>query len=590
MPESERSLGRNSHVPANVDIAKQKLYSLGATQIITENLTFYPVLKNAPDMCTIHLTKVESRLEVLENALGKLFPSGELEEITRSLLADADETPADQKTLIQSFIDTNESILRDAPLESETMLLDNAFDDTHSWYQLNSNYDQLGVGSEEHDSSLGGLFCKDSPANDLAIPPEQEEEFVDTYFSCYHKLYPYVQESTFRSQFQDQLTTCPFWPVLANMILAFGSWLGPGHHSELGIKYYTKAQAHLQKIPLSEEGSIVTVQALLLLSDFAQKQGSPEESWHYVATAVRKSVSFGLHIEPSDPELPALDREIRRRVWWATYCAESCSAKIYGRPLSLPEDGLITIRPVTNTHDQDPVAPASLFPTPTDDPTIYSGLIQQSSYHRMANEIYRRVLSSPNVTPQLDRLCATVAFDSLASSIIVRSNALPAEEHSAEAQCRAAGLTIARNTIGQISEYIEKGTDDKMTLAFTLYALFHALLVPVILIKGNPSSPRSISYIQDIERARLAMEHLSAEDDNLSKSFITVLDRLFAVVRQPKSDDPDRSSVHGEMELQKQYDTQISNKNIFGNEELVLLENAAPKQTSGLDFSEWLRS
>jgi transcriptional regulatory protein GAL4 len=471
---------------------------------------------------------------MFETALGKLFPSGEIEEITRSLLAD--EMPEDQKSLVQSFMDTNESTFKDALLEPDPMPLDKPLDDglndSQSFDEINAGYDMFGVES---------FLNKNNQFNDPLSSTELEEVFVDTFFSRYHTLYPYVHEAIFRLKFEKRLPSSSSWPVLANIILAFGSWLAPEHHNDLGSQYYKRAQHHFEQIPLSDSGNITTVQALLLLSDFAQKLGHPWESWHYVATAVQKAISLNLHIEPTDPGLTAVDQEIRRRVWWATYCAESCSAKIYGRPLALPEDGLITVRSVTNTHDQvgslfsrlvarimlsaiyqDPASPTSAFPTPTNDPTIYSGLIQQSSYHRMANDIYRRVLSTKNVTPQLvhtfeemindwhtnnSSLCTRLVRAGsveqwhmsawrrqslcdqslrllihrplllrwLQNKHIHNDSALPAEGHSAEAQCRATGLNIARNTIAQTSEYLKKRTGDRMTLAFTLYVV---LLVP----------------------------------------------------------------------------------------------------------------
>ncbi|KAL2698607.1 hypothetical protein AAEP93_009995 [Penicillium crustosum] len=497
------------------------------------------------DPAAINLTRVETRLQMLESALGKLFPSGEMEDITRSILAD--ESPRDAPT----SVDTDKRIFQDIRFDPDATVLGGAFDATNQMFQ------------------------------------------------------------------------------------AFGSWLSSDNHGGGGGGYYAKAQHQLQQIPLSDKGNITLIQALLLLSDFAQRQGSPEESLHFVGTAVRKAVALDLHIESSNPELTALDKEIRRRVWWATYCAESCSAKIYGRPLILPEDGLMTVNPVTNTHDLDPTSLTLSFPTPTDEPTIYSGLIKQSSYHRMANYINRQLLSSSNITPghiqrfeqminewhsknpsfftRLVRVDSVKEWDLTArrrqslcdqslrllihrpfllqwlkTKSMDKDSALPAEEYSAEAQCRVKGVTIARNTIGQISEWIIKGQTSRLHLSFTLYALFHALLVPVIHIKGNPSSPESITHIQDIERAKIALKHLQVEGDALSQSFIIVLDRLFAVVSQSIKRGSYQRLPGEDATSSKPGDFQIPGKNIFGNEELAVLENVALKGQSGVDFSEWL--
>lgn len=282
---------------------------------------------------------------MLESALGKLFPSGEMEDITRSILAD--ESPRDAPT----SVDTDKRIFQDIRFDPDATVLGGAFDATNQMFQGDSSFAALGIESQAQDPFLEYIFSEPSLTSGSVTSKKDERGFIDRYFLHYHTIYPYVHETSFRSNFETPPRTCQSWPILSDMVLAFGSWLSSDNHGGGGGGYYAKAQHQLQQIPLSDKGNITLIQALLLLSDFAQRQGSPEESLHFVGTAVRKAVALDLHIESSNPELTALDKEIRRRVWWATYCAESCSAKIYGRPLILPEDGLMTVNPVTNTHD-----------------------------------------------------------------------------------------------------------------------------------------------------------------------------------------------------------------------------------------------
>ncbi|KAJ5770056.1 uncharacterized protein N7511_002107 [Penicillium nucicola] len=99
---------------------------------------------------------------MLENALEKLFPSGELDDITRSLLAD--DSPTGQNSLIQSFIDTNEASLDDS-LEPDARTLDNTFVDSQSLSVVNTDYDLLGLGSEGQTISLEYFPDKDELFN-----------------------------------------------------------------------------------------------------------------------------------------------------------------------------------------------------------------------------------------------------------------------------------------------------------------------------------------------------------------------------------------------------------------------------------------
>ena len=264
---------------------------------------------------------MEERLQFLESVLGRLFPSGEMEAITRALLVD--ESPND----------------RLPPLDP--MILDDILANDQSLSSQSDTDHHMDVETQ-HQSSV------DTPES--LVSSEEEREFLNNYFEYYHTLYPILHEGTFRLEYDSQ-SPSPYWPMLKKMVLAIGAWLTRNAFQDLDKKYFAQAQDLFQKITLKEKGDITLVQGLVLLSEFAQKQASPEESGHYIGTAVRTAVALHLHIEPSDPHLSELVREIRRRVCWSAYCSESCSAKIYGRPLLLPEDMLITVKPVSNIHE-----------------------------------------------------------------------------------------------------------------------------------------------------------------------------------------------------------------------------------------------
>ncbi|KAJ5819741.1 hypothetical protein N7474_005332 [Penicillium riverlandense] len=652
MPSYEPgAFGRNSHIPACLECRsrKAKVVQFLPSRASGTKSDIHPVFEDTPVMRAVcaeqpgmcvyvqgpsdptdtrnrHLTAVETRLQMLETAIGKLFPSGEMDDITRALLSN--ELPGDT----MPSVDLTEPMSAENSFATNAML-DNPFGASQLLPQESWSDVSVGMGSEGQESSLGSLLTEASSPAELVAPAQVERELVDNYFLRYHTIYPFVHETAFRSEFESPVKTFCSWPILENMVLAFGSWLAPNDWADLDKRYYAKAQRHLQQVPWSRREGLTIIQALLLLSDFAQKQGSPDESWHYIGTAVQKAIALNLHIEPSSPDLTELDKEIQRRVWWATYCSENPSRILTTKFVAPPSS-----HPLANQKPwQNPISPTAPFPTPTDDPTIYSGLIQQSSYHRMANTIYRRLLSSPNVTPQhvqeFEQMISTwhsnnssfctrlVKIDSvqdwhltawrrqslcdqslrllvhrplllqwLKKTYMDRDSALSAEEHPAEVQCRAQGLKIARNTIGQISDSLVRGRYSRLTLSFTLYALFHALLVPVIHIKGNPSSPESISYIQDLEMAKFALKYLPVHGDALSQSFLIVLNRLFSVASQANSENESQNLSDADAHLLKPGDLRMMPTNIFGNEELTLLENERFKGISGLDFSEWLQS
>lgn len=164
-----------------------------------------------------------------------------------------------------------------------------------------------------------------------------------------------MHEPIFRAEYGGSISPAneTAWLILVNMILAVGAWIHPDGTDDEAM-YYEQEKQNMQGISMFGSGNITLVQALVLLSDVAQRQGSPEESWQYVGAAMRIAMSLNLHVEPSELNLnlSPLNNEIRRRVWWTVYCSENCSAKIYARPLLLPEDILITVNPVSNIPEK----------------------------------------------------------------------------------------------------------------------------------------------------------------------------------------------------------------------------------------------
>ncbi|KAE8153932.1 hypothetical protein BDV25DRAFT_167962 [Aspergillus avenaceus] len=593
--------GRNSHIPACLECRTRKA-KCSKTQpcapcVRHNRKCVYTSRVSRTPLTREHLTAVETRLHLLESVLGKIFPSGEMQNISRELLAG--DSP-------ENLISTN----RDHdPLSADNCLPSDGL-----------SFDDLSIAPE-----LQNFLPMDME--------DQKSKFVDNYFTYYHTLYPMLHENTSRSMQRSQ-TNSPHWSVLANMVLAFGAWLSSDAQQGLDKVYFARAEKHFEKTLVETQGTLTLIQSLVLLSEFAQKQGSPEKSGRYLGSAVQTAVALDLQMEPDDSENKELDKEIRRRVWWSVYCAESCSAKIYGRPLLLPEDALITVRPVSNIHENTLTFSSTSFPPHSDESSIYMGLIQQSSYHRLANKIYRRILSRPDFTAQQvqeveeminewhkgSSLCLQVTnpsstpgwylnarrrqvFCDRSLRLLVHRPLLlrwlkqksidgetSTSNHPAEIQCRAQGLKIARTTIDIILDSFASGRYSKLTFSFTLYALFHALIVPLIHVKADPSAPSSISCMQDINKAKNALQSLPCELDGLSQSFVIALRQLCAVSFQAVSGYKEEyPPLEGKNEI-KPRDIRSSTNNIFGNQELDLLKNENLNSSHDLDFSEWLHS
>lgn len=134
--------------------------------------------------------------------------------------------------------------------------------------------------------------------------------------------------------------------------LGFGGVSIGDDNSDLDITFYQEARGHLQQVSVFETGNLTLVQALLLLSNYAQKRNKPNTGWNFLGLAVRMAMSLGLHKEFPGWKISLLQREVRRRLWWGVYIFDSGAAKTFGRPILLPEDDVMDAKHVLNIHDE----------------------------------------------------------------------------------------------------------------------------------------------------------------------------------------------------------------------------------------------
>lgn len=181
-----------------------------------------------------------------------------------------------------------------------------------------------------------------------------EEQLIRAYFEHYHPVFPFIHEATFRRQYatRPDLTSDPGWLALRDIVLAIGAWcLQDTDNWVYSHSLSQQAKRRLDCFSIIDQPSIDLIQALLLTSDYYQRYGQPRDGWTFLGIATRMAISLGLHQEPSDDH-SLLAKEIRRRVWWSVYCFDSCASKIFGLPLLLPDDKLITVKPVSNIADE----------------------------------------------------------------------------------------------------------------------------------------------------------------------------------------------------------------------------------------------
>lgn len=93
-----------------------------------------------------------------------------------------------------------------------------------------------------------------------------------------------------------------------------------------------------------ESGSVETLQAFLLMSNYLQKRDKPNTGYSFMGVAYRLALGLGLHREPRDGT-DTSDAEIRRRLFWIVYCFDSGFNITTGRPPSAADHSISTHLP-----------------------------------------------------------------------------------------------------------------------------------------------------------------------------------------------------------------------------------------------------
>lgn len=362
-----------------------------------------------------------------------------------------------------------------------------------------------------------------------------ENTFVDAYFQFYHPTYPFLYQPLFRSQFEGMSPRNEgSWPILLNVVLALGAWcMG---EEESGVNdYLDQKLARLCEKSVFESGSLALVQALLLLSNYTQKRNKPNTGWNYLGLAVRMALSLGLHKEFPNWEISLLQREMRRRVWWGLFIFDSGASITFGRPVLLPQQGIMDASHVLNITEEVRQSPLALrrrqswtkskqsltaqtvlLPAELPQTTMYTPLICQSHFHLTTNALHHRLISSPGPTPQeLLVLNQTIdIWDQSIPSYFSISNPdlksdetslfaryrlswrswnlkillsrpvvlqwalrlrnpgqIAGHEASEESECRKICTQSASATINSISDFMSKGIVSRLSTWYMLYAL-----------------------------------------------------------------------------------------------------------------------
>lgn len=171
-------------------------------------------------------------------------------------------------------------------------------------------------------------------------------------------------------------------------------------------EYHASAIVHLEACLNNSGGGLEELQAVLLLATFALLRPVPPGLWYIVGVAVRLAVDLGLHYEDGKDVDSGLRersgsltegqlrergrrefvRDLRRRLWWATYSFDRLVSICVGRPFGISDQVITTEFP--SLLEDDYITPEGFKEPPPD-------MASQPTYKLVAHHYFRlRLLQS----------------------------------------------------------------------------------------------------------------------------------------------------------------------------------------------------
>ncbi|KAG4280585.1 hypothetical protein FPRO06_11918 [Fusarium proliferatum] len=529
-----------------------------------------------------YLTRVERRLAHVEHLFHQLLPDVDINE---ALVSRGVEAPADASQLNTSLSPPSNPTSPDTPVQASGAISDAvpAESDGFDWQEdvdeltdgmaslsveprgagylgptagvfflrsllLWTGHSRPFVGSSPEVSGPYAGVGSSSHLSNSVTSRQVIEKLVNGYFEVYHRSYPFVHEPTFRAQLHEviQRPKPRSWQMLLYTIMALGAWCLDNNNTELDDELYHLALSFGDAESLFASADLTFVQALILFSNLSQKRNKPNTGSNFLGLATRMALSLGLHRELPEWNISLLQREMRRRVWWGLYMFDSGASTTFGRPILLPGEEAMDVRPVLNIDDEDLTSGTKVPPVEVDRPTLYSGMKYQSDLHVKSNYISNRLLSSSCVAPE-DALSMDVTLDKWSSTlpeylrldhdvpsaepafyfnrsrlwwrfwnlkiIIFRqlflkraigsgNSSITVPVNQDDEKCMNIAVRAASATIVSIDQYTKERKRTRLVTWYSIYFTFHASLVIVLAILSNPDSLDMLKWQEDVNTVR----------------------------------------------------------------------------------------
>ncbi|KAF9637679.1 hypothetical protein BFW01_g8575 [Lasiodiplodia theobromae] len=448
-------------------------------------------------------------------------------------------------------------------------------------------------GHRRHQSVSGAALDVPSPSEawvptplwtKLKIRDIDLDAMIDSYFRLFHLSYPLVHEPTFRAQYA-QVIPRPngsSWNALAYMIATIGAYTNAEIPVSVHKTLFNAAKSNIS-IHSLETGNLTLVQCLGLMHNYLQKMGKPNSGYNYLGLALHMAMGLGLHKEFRGWNIPPIEMESRRRVWWCLFVFSIGAHITFGRPLTWPQIGVDVSLPL-NIIDRYLTNMSRDLPPEADSVTHYSSVILQSKFHLATNQIYSRVILAPAPSAaellRLDDLHIGGWISSVPSwyleqaqlperfrlshrimwwrvynfriimyrpyvirrALLAQSKPQDKEPSPEEATAYSRCLTEARTTISTIERFWSQNTHTRVGAWYALYFLFQASLIPCVCLRNEPTSPSALEWVEQLQTVLRVFRAMKATNPSAQDCYDVII-RLCGPFMQSPGSDTDAPTV-----------------------------------------------
>lgn len=185
------------------------------------------------------------------------------------------------------------------------------------------------------------LSVADTAQGEYTLPLDPHgflcRQLVSLFFrNCYHYNHFIYREFFLRDY---AAGSGPYYSeMLLHAICAIGATVSEYTHRDslhLALASFAESQA----LTSLDSPDLTTLQTLMICGPLAVGRGLGSKGWLFCGMAFRLAHEMGLHLDPSNWDQGAahspVDREIQRRVYWATFVADKQLSLYFGRPPAL---------------------------------------------------------------------------------------------------------------------------------------------------------------------------------------------------------------------------------------------------------------